>query len=111
MDKRGQGLSVNAIVLIVLAVVVLVILIAGFTLGWSSIAPWISSNNVDEVVTACNIACSTNAQSDYCTTKRVVNYDKNAPAIQGVDRGVSYTCDGLRNANLKGVEKCPSITC
>ena len=44
MNKRGQGLSTNAIILIVLGVVVLVVLIGGFTIGWGQMAPWIKTN-------------------------------------------------------------------
>jgi len=73
MEKRGQGLSTNAIILIILGVVVLVILIMGFTMGWDRIAPWISSNNVDTIVQQCSVACSTNSVYDYCSTNRTLN--------------------------------------
>ena len=33
-NRKGQGLSTNAIILIVLGIVVLVVLIAGIMLGW-----------------------------------------------------------------------------
>lgn len=69
-NKKGQGLSTNAIILIVLGIFVLAILILGFTLGWSKIAPWISTTNVDDVVQACSIACSVDNQYDFCTIKR-----------------------------------------
>lgn len=70
-NKKGQGLSTNAIILIILGVIILVVLIIGFTLGWKTIAPWIKpSNNVKEVVQACSIACSTENLYDFCTLKR-----------------------------------------
>ncbi|MEK6819827.1 MAG: hypothetical protein AABY03_01350 [Nanoarchaeota archaeon] len=56
INKRGQGLSVNAIILIVLGIVVLVLMVLGFTIGWSKILPFISTNNADTLVTACSIA-------------------------------------------------------
>jgi len=71
--KRGQGLSTNAIILIILGVVVLVVLIIGFTMGWSKIAPWMSSDNVDTIVQQCGAACSTNSVSGYCSKKRELN--------------------------------------
>jgi len=49
-------------------------LIVGFTVGWSNIAPWVSTgNNVDTIALACEVACSTNSVYDYCTTKRELN--------------------------------------
>lgn len=73
MNKRGQGLSTNAIVLIILAVVVLAVVIVGFTVGWSKIAPWLSSNNVDTIKTQCSVACSTGNTFDFCSKKRELN--------------------------------------
>ncbi len=81
MDKRGQGLSTNAIILIVLGVVVLVILILGFTMGWDKIAPWMSKDNVDTIVNQCSVACSTHSVYDYCTKERELNDGANK--IQG----------------------------
>ncbi|MEK6884044.1 MAG: hypothetical protein AABY22_30725 [Nanoarchaeota archaeon] len=70
-DKRGQGLSINAIILIVLGVIVLVVLIAGFAFGWGNLRDSLfSSNNVDKVVTACETACSLDNKYDYCTQER-----------------------------------------
>ena len=64
-NKRGQGLSTNAIILMVLGVIVLVILIAGFIVGWSKIAPFLSKNNVDTIANQCSASCATNSQYDY----------------------------------------------
>jgi hypothetical protein len=69
-NKRGQGMSTNTIILLVLGVVILVVLIVGFTMGWDKIAPWLSSDNVDTIVTQCGVACSTNAKWDFCSTDR-----------------------------------------
>lgn len=70
MNKRGQGLSINAIILIILAVVVLVMLILGFTIGWGKILPFVSTNNVGTISTACQASCNLNNQYDFCTLKR-----------------------------------------
>ena len=74
-NKRGQGLSTNAIVLINLALIVLVRLVVGFTVGWSKFAPFLSGNNVDTIVTQCSIACSTESTYDYCSAKRTLKAD------------------------------------
>jgi hypothetical protein len=70
MNNKGQGMSTNTIVILILAVLVLVVLILGFTMGWSKLAPWISSPNVDTIVNSCSAACSTGGVYDYCSVER-----------------------------------------
>ncbi len=104
INKRGQGISTNAIILIILGVVVLAVLIVGFALGWDKIAPWISGNNVDTIVTACETACSTNSIYDFCMVKR----DLKAEDTKLKD----VTCNYLaNNQTIYGVNKCSSIPC
>ena len=101
-NKRGQGLSVNAIILIVLGVVVLAVLILGFTLGWQKILPFVSTNNVNTLVTTCGIACSTNSQFDFCISKRDLKV--------GDDSIKDVTCNYLAEKQKKyGVDSCGSI--
>jgi hypothetical protein len=100
-NKRGQGLSTNAIILIILGVVVLVVLILGFTMGWSRIAPWLSNDNVDTIVQQCAVACSTNSVYDYCTKERELNDGKNK---------VTGTCVYFQNSNKYGLTPC-SLSC
>ena len=76
-NKRGQGLSVNAIILIVLGVIVLIVLAIGFMAGWEKIAPWMSKENVDTIAQQCGLACNTNNAFDYCAKERTLNDGKN----------------------------------
>ena len=102
LNKRGQGLSVNAIILIVLGVVVLAVLVVGFTVGWQKILPFVSTNNVDTLVTTCGIACSTNSQFDFCISKRELK--------AGDDSIKDVTCNYLAEKQKKyGVDSCGSI--
>jgi hypothetical protein len=104
-NKKGQGLSINAIILIILAVVVLVMLILGFTLGWSRILPILpSTSNTDTLVTACNLACSQQGFNDFCNSPRTLNSEN-----LELNRA---TCDYLaqQHPNL-GFQTCSSITC
>jgi len=104
MNKRGQELSTNAIILIILAIVVLVVLILGFTVGWGKIAPWISSTNVDSLVTQCGTACSTNSLYDFCSAKR--NLNSEGTKLKEV------TCYYLAEKQTKyGISKCSSLAC
>lgn len=103
-NKRGQGLSVNAIILIVLGVFVLAVLIFGFTVGWQKILPFISTDNVDTLVTTCGIACSTNSQFSFCIDKRDLK--------AGDDSIKDVTCNYLAEEQKKyGIASCGSISC
>ena len=109
LNKRGQGLSTNAIILIILGVFVLAILILGFTLGWDKLAPWISTsdNNVATIATACTIACNTHSQFDFCSVGRTVNDGVNEfeDTCYNLATGAEYTSKNY------GINKCPAITC
>jgi len=103
-NKRGQGLSTNAIILIVLGVIVLVILIIGFTVGWGNIAPWLSRNNVDTVVDQCETSCLTQSSYDFCIRKRELTADD--------QKLTDVTCNYLNQKQSQyGVKSCSAITC
>jgi hypothetical protein len=118
LNKRGQGLSVNAIILIVLGVVVLAVLIFGFTVGFGKILPFISSgDNVETIKTACSTACSTSNTLGYCTTPREIKIDDATLGIINKDKkeadklksGESYSCQALLGYSGLGVQDCKSI--
>ena len=103
LNKRGQGLSVNAIILIVLGVFVLAILIIGFTLGWGTLKDKIApSNNVKTIVDSCSVACSISSQFDFCLAKRDLKV--------GDDSIKDVTCNYLaKNQTKYGIGICGSI--
>ena len=105
VNKKAQGLSITTIILIVLGVFVLVALIFGFTQGWSGIKGFINpGNNLNDVLTQCNIACTTDDTYNYCTDKREVK----------IDGEIKHTrsCDGLKklSGNPYGIKDC-NIQC
>lgn len=111
-NKRGQGLSTTAIILIVLGVVVLVVLILGFTIGWSKLAPWMSSDNLDEIAQTCQVACSTNSEYDFCFKGREVVLEDNEDYTSlGLNKDNTYSCSQLSEKGGTGVEGCNSLTC
>lgn len=69
-NKRGQDLSIGTLILIILGVIVLVLLILGFSMGWGNLWSKInifgSTNDVSSVVTACKLAVTSNSNYDYC---------------------------------------------
>lgn len=103
-NKKAQGLSVNAIILIVLGVVILVVLIAGFTVGWQKFLPFLSTSNVDTVMNSCSVACSTGNQFDFCIAKRDLN--------AGSTKLKAVTCNYLsKEQNSYGISTCSEIAC
>jgi len=110
-SKRGQGLSTNAIVLMVLGVIILVVLAVGFTVGFEKIAPWLSSNNVDTVVTSCSIACSTNNIYEFCSLERTLKADD----LPSRDKEVMGTCNDFADNDVNsefvkyGIQECPTL--
>jgi hypothetical protein len=106
-NKRGQGLSTNAIILIILGIVVLVMLILGFTIGWSRLLPFLSKENVDSVVNGCVASCSQKSVYGFCTQEREL--------IDADEKTVKTTCAILATLpDLKskyGVADCAGVDC
>lgn len=76
MNKKAQGMSINTVVLLILAVIVLVVIIAGFTMGWGGmwerVQGFFSKSNVDTVVSTCNIQCTTQQKQEFCCTPKTL---------------------------------------
>lgn len=106
-NKKAQNLSITTIILIILGVIVLVMLIVGVTMGWSNIKDWIApSNNVQQIVSQCGIACAAGSKYDYCFMKRELkSEDENLK-----DRNA--TCYSLNKERSKyGIAGCSAIVC
>jgi hypothetical protein len=102
-NKKGDTNWV--LIMLILGVIVLVVLAGGFVIGWNKLLPWLSSNNVETVVTQCQVACSTNSQYGFCTQKRTVN-DGNTEVAKDV------TCAKLvSDFPAVGVTACPQVIC
>jgi len=104
MNKKGQEMSVTAIILIILGLIVLVVLILGFTVGWSQIKEWIiPGNNVKSITDSCKIACGTDQKYAYCFEKKELKSKEET--LKDV------TCYSLaKKKPIYGIETC-SIDC
>jgi hypothetical protein len=113
MNKKGQDLSTSTIILIILGIAVLVILIIGFTIGWTKVVPWLSSSNVDTVVNQCQAACTTSDTYGYCTLTRTLTASDLPNDVAGkAQKSVTNTCNFFSTdaGYLKyNVGKCPSL--
>ncbi|MEN9626679.1 MAG: hypothetical protein RL557_1007 [archaeon] len=103
-SKRGFEFTIGAMVVLILGVLVLAVLIYGFTYGWDvffdkTVGFSGGKNNVQSVLDACEIACTANNQYDYCTLPRKV--------VEGKEE-LMKTCKELES----GYElKCSSVRC
>lgn len=83
-NKKGAEMTIGTIVVIILAVLVLVFLVFGFSQGWGNLFDKVfnlgGQANVDTIKTACQVACTTQAKYDFCSVKRNIIFDKSNKA-------------------------------
>ncbi len=107
LNKKGQGMSTNTIILLILGLVILVALIWGFATGWSSMKSLFSPSNVDGVIQDCNSACGINSVYSYCSGERTLRVNED-------NLKVKSTCAVFSSeksfAKYK-ISECPSINC
>ncbi len=114
--KKGQeGMTIGTIIVIVLALILLVVLVVGFTGGWSNLWGRISNffgggSNVDSIVQACQVACTTNQKYEWCDRGRKVTF---GDTDLDKDKTKTYTCYQLANSIPKSVslDSCNSVDC
>jgi len=83
--KKGAEMTIGTIIIIILAILVLVFLVYGFSTGWGNLWERITGlggggSNVDSVKQACQVACSTNSQYDYEQSKRTIRWSDSESA-------------------------------
>lgn len=111
VNKRGQGLSTGAIVLIILAVLVLVVIVLAFFLGADKINPFINkSNNIKEIQDQCTFACNTGDTFGYCNTQREVKLGSD-DILGNLADGDRRTCNQLEGEDSTIFETCSKIAC
>jgi len=111
-NKKAAEMTIGTIIIIVLALVVLVVLVYGFSTGWTNLWEKITAFgggevNVQSVVQSCQLACTTGSRYNYCTLEREVTFgDKEKDA----DKTKKYTCGELEKDTSMGLD-CPAIKC
>lgn len=101
MNKKGAEMTVGTIIIIVLALIVLVVLVVGFTGGWTNLWGRISNffgggSNVDSIVQACQVACTTNQKYEFCDRMRTIKAEENVLFVHNQTNNtiVSSTWEG-----------------
>lgn len=94
INKKGQDLSIGTLILIVLGIIVLVLLVLGFSLGWGNLWEKINifggGNSIGDVVTACNLAGTQggNGVYGYCQDFKKVKVDGKTEYVNCLDTRV-----------------------
>ena len=109
MNKKGAELAIGTIVFIILALVVLVVIIYGFTVGWGNLFQNIigyggGQVNVQTSVSSCQVSCSTQSTYDYCSKRRTVVFEEKG-------KGELLTCEQLARRTPNVGLSCDSIDC
>ncbi len=103
-NKKAQGMSTNTIILLILGLLVLVVLIWGFTTKWQSFQGLLAPTNVGDKITECQVqACSAATHSfSYCRGERTLRVNED-------DLNIKTSCYVLANLpefSKYGFEKC-----
>ena len=96
-SKKAQNLSITTIILIILGVVVLVVLIIGFTKGWGSVKGFFTGggeSDFQQVSSQCSIACATMDEISWCKERTL--------------EGDSENCKFFAN-KYTSIEGCPAM--
>ncbi len=107
MNKKGQELSTTTIILIILGLVILVVLVLGFSTGWKFFKNIISPTNVDSVVEECGSVCGLNQEYSFCSAERTLRVNEE-------DFEVKTSCFVLANLpsfSKYKIQTCPAINC
>jgi len=101
VNKKAQDLSIGTLILIVLGIVVLVLLILGFSIGWSNLWEKIGifggSSSVSDVVIACNLAGTSESTYDFCQKFHQIKIDGKTEYLNCQDTRVNPNLDKKLN--------------
>jgi hypothetical protein len=74
INKKAQELSITTLILIVLGVIILVLLVLGFTKGWDFIFgkfDLLPGQNLEAVAQSCKVSAQSGLKIDYCGFKKI----------------------------------------
>ncbi len=121
INKSGQQMTLGTIIAIVLGIVVLVLLVWGFSTGWNNMWNKVTSygagsDNTGTIVQSCALKCSTGNHYGFCNqlmdVKTGDGYENNSVTCNELSSGeVSFTKKGGSTSTplTIGVEPCSSL--
>ncbi len=99
MDKKGLELTVNTLIIIVLAVLLLIALLVILNRQTGIFSDFINNlmgkTNVDAVVASCNSLASQNAAYEYCCAEKKVKYKLDGKILEE-----ELTCNALSDNDV-----------
>ncbi|MBS3099502.1 hypothetical protein J4462_04780 [Candidatus Pacearchaeota archaeon] len=108
VNKKAQDLSIGTLILIVLGIVVLVLLILGFSLGWSNLWQKIGifggTSSIADVVIACKLAATSQDTYGYCQDFKEIKIDGKTEYVNCEDPRVSSGLDNKLACNKQESE-------
>lgn len=105
-------MSIGTLILIVLGIIVLVLLVLGFSIGWGNLWEKINifgggGSSIGDVVTACNLAVDTNNKYDYCENFRRIKIDGKTEYVNCEDGRVKTTVkSGISCSGTEAKDQC-----
>jgi len=100
MNKRGQDLSIGTLILIVLGIIVLVLLILGFSLGWSNLWEKINifkgGSSIGDIANACKIAVASQDVYSYCQDFKKIKINGQTEYLNCLDGRVQSSLESER---------------
>ena len=115
LNKKGQDLSIGTLILIVLGIVVLVLLILGFSMGWGNLWEKINifggTSSIGDIVTACRLAHTSQDAytlcSKYWTIKNATNGKEDVTCTTLKSKGLlDFDLNCQPQDRCKPVEEC-----
>ena len=96
-NKKGQeGVTLTTMLLLILGLVVVVLVIIGFTMGWDTVFgkfKFLPGQDLETVKQACGVSASSGLSVDYCSFKSVT--------VSGVKEEVNCEDTRLKDDNVK----------
>ena len=115
MNKKGQDLSIGTLILIVLGIVVLVLLIMGFSLGWSNLWEKINifggGSSLSTIATGCNIAATQGDKIRYCQEFQSIKVNGKIEYYNCEDRRLLENIDSPLTCNRQNVNSAKRAVC
>lgn len=115
-NKRGQELTVGTLILIVLGVIILVLLVLGYSMGWGNLWERINifqgGSSLESVIQSCKVAVSSASTFTYCQDFKKVKVDGKIEYVNCEDTRVSSSVGGsLSCTNSAQVieDKCKAL--
>jgi hypothetical protein len=101
LNKKAQDLSIGTLILIVLGIVVLVLLVLGFSMGWENLWEKINifggGSSIGTVASACELAAQQDNKYGYCQEFKKVKIGQSSEYVNCLDSRLQSSIDTKLN--------------